>query len=247
MTETIIVEGAPKGYQDWANKLFAATENYRTSLWEIGDLLNTGENKFGELYVQAASMTNLSPDRLKVLKWVSASVPQSNRREDLSFARHQEVAKLESSYQTKFLDLSTEHNWASLEIRKRIKAVLSGDDQALMPTWTVPHIPSSQGETPPEAETGGTTPQDTPPVEAEPKKDIMDMEYDEDNPRPVIERPQNRVQYLVHHMDGVIAQCFESEPDFIITDAQSNGIDMDRFWQLVDDTESWMVALKKLK
>jgi len=88
--------------------------------WWIGDWLNYGEQKYGEMYAQAVDETSYSLPTLTTDKWVANHIQFSRRRENLSFAHHVEVASLEPDEQDKFLDLAIEHDWKRHELRDEV-------------------------------------------------------------------------------------------------------------------------------
>ena len=66
---------------------------------DLGDWLNYGERKYGEMYTQAIDELDYTKQALKDAKWVSAQVEKSRRRDNLSFSHHREVAPLEPDEQ----------------------------------------------------------------------------------------------------------------------------------------------------
>lgn len=56
--------------------------------WWIGDAINEGERKFGEVYAQAVDLTSLKYDTLSKYAWVARSIPKTRRRPELSFTHH---------------------------------------------------------------------------------------------------------------------------------------------------------------
>lgn len=74
-----------------------------TPIW-IGDWLNWGEGKWGEMYAQAVDITKLSVDTLAHYRSTMGRIPKENRREGLSFSHYREVAKLPVEEQKLVLD-----------------------------------------------------------------------------------------------------------------------------------------------
>lgn len=208
----------PKGYEDWSLKLQTAATSYRESLWDIGDLLNEGENRFGELFAQAASDTKLAPSTLQNAKWVCAAIPKDTRHSDLSFSLHMEVAKLKPKYQKIVLSLAAKQEWPSKEVRKRVKAVEAGEDEALLPDWN----PSSQrGTSPPES--GDESPPPTP----DSSSDIPDHEKTEEQLKPKVSpRPNldSRAQYIAFHTAELRGLCVNTAPSMIVDDLEGNAL-----------------------
>jgi hypothetical protein len=66
----------------------------RAAPWWIGDWLNYGERKFGEMYSQALDVTSKAYQTLANRKYVAGVFPLSKRRAKLSFSHHAAVASL---------------------------------------------------------------------------------------------------------------------------------------------------------
>lgn len=75
-------------------------------MWFLGDWLNFGEAKYGEMYAQVIEGTHYDINTLKNAKWVCSRIERSRRRDNLSFSHHQEVAPLEPADQDKFLEIA---------------------------------------------------------------------------------------------------------------------------------------------
>jgi len=90
--------------------------------WWIGDWLNYGEGKWGEMYAQAVEVTGWEYDRLRTTKWVANAVKLSFRKDNLSWTHHVHVAGLEPTEQSKWLELATANGWRSGQLRDAIKA-----------------------------------------------------------------------------------------------------------------------------
>lgn len=128
----------PKGYDAWAKKLRGAAHQYRRSAWAIGDLLNEGERRFGEVYAQAAEETGLATQTLMNCKWVASAIKTSWRQETLSFSTHLEIARLPDELRQKTLEMAAKREWNSSDLRVRVSAHKHGDDKALQLSWQPP-------------------------------------------------------------------------------------------------------------
>ena len=71
--------------------------------WYIGDWLNFGERRYGELYSQALD-AGANPQTWMDYKWVSGKVKTSLRNEALNFNHHRVVAPLTEEEQIYWLD-----------------------------------------------------------------------------------------------------------------------------------------------
>src|SRR5687768_15608880 len=96
--ETTPVSWQPRGtlkFEEW-QAIGNTLQQVGASLnWWVGDWLNYGEQRWGEMYAQAVEITGWDYNRLSKAKWVSASVQFCNRLQKLSWTHHHEVASLE--------------------------------------------------------------------------------------------------------------------------------------------------------
>jgi hypothetical protein len=90
--------------------------------WWIGDWICYGENKWGEMYLQAQAITGWNYDRLARAKWVASKVPFWLRTQNLSWTAHLAVAPLPPNEQKKWLDKAEAEGLHSAELKKAIKA-----------------------------------------------------------------------------------------------------------------------------
>lgn len=91
--------------------------------WWIGDWWNRGERHYGEMASQALANdgTGFNYGTLRNDKWVSSRLELSRRRDNLSFAHHQDVAPLPPSEQDQWLDVAEARHWSRNELRKAIQ------------------------------------------------------------------------------------------------------------------------------
>ena len=89
--------------------------------WIIGDWLNYGERKYGEMYAQAMDETDYEKDTLKKAKWVAGKVERCRRRHELGFSAHAEVAKLEPEEQDYWLAEAVEQGYTVRGLREAIR------------------------------------------------------------------------------------------------------------------------------
>lgn len=90
-------------------------------MWWVGDWLNYGERKWGEMYTQAIEVTGLSYQTLRDSKWVAAKVRLSLRRDNLSFSRHKEVAGMPPNDQEAWLYEAEAEGLSREGLRKAIR------------------------------------------------------------------------------------------------------------------------------
>lgn len=95
----------------------------RASQWWIGDWLNAGEQKWGEMYAQAIDETDAAYDTLRKYKWVSAAIPLCRRRHNLSFNIHSEIASLPKKDQEAALQQAEEDKWTVSKAREQVALI----------------------------------------------------------------------------------------------------------------------------
>jgi len=83
------------GQDEWTANLQAILRFSKALPWVIGDLLNFGEQKWGEMYAQAIELTGLSYERLAQYKSVAHRVPYAERKEDVPWEVYRRTASLE--------------------------------------------------------------------------------------------------------------------------------------------------------
>ena len=66
----------------------------RACQWWIGDWLNAGEQRWGEMYAQAVDATESAYSTLRISKWVASTIDLLRRREKVSWGAHREIAAL---------------------------------------------------------------------------------------------------------------------------------------------------------
>ena len=138
----------PAGYQDWLESVLKEASSFVTSAWRLGDLLNEGERKYGEMYAQVSTHTNLSEHTLANMKYV-ASRFESSRRRELSFTSHAEVAGLDPDVQDTLLDKAIENGWKTREIRAAAREFKSNLKKPEPETDKQPETIEGRAETPP--------------------------------------------------------------------------------------------------
>jgi hypothetical protein len=111
----------PEGmeYDQWRDALHMYAKLGKASQFWIGDALQYGEDRFGELYAQAASETGYSSESLRGMQWVASRIPASVRRLTLSWSHHQVAAGSEDP--KTWLDTAEAERWTVKELRHAIK------------------------------------------------------------------------------------------------------------------------------
>ena len=113
-------------FDNWASIGPVLGEYTRAMAWAIGDWLNFGESKWGEMYAQAIDTTGLSLGRLRNLKYLAGAVPHANRVAGLSLSHHEAVAPLSIERQNKLLLMAVDYGLNRDEIRTVVKELEAG-------------------------------------------------------------------------------------------------------------------------
>lgn len=113
------ISGKPD-VEAWTGPLQFALWCQRAGPWWIGDLLNAGDDAFGESFYQAC-VGEISGDMLNRYASVARRVPIGNRRASQSWSAHAAVARLSGELQRKFLAQAEKQGWSSEELRVKVR------------------------------------------------------------------------------------------------------------------------------
>jgi hypothetical protein len=123
----IIADNTP--YDDWHN-YGVALQFIATSIqFALGDWLNFGEWRYGEKYTQAIIDTPYTYGTLRNYAYVAGKVTLSHRSDNLSFAHHQEVAKLSEDEQLQWLDKAELDCLSVRQLRETIRQHQNGNTE----------------------------------------------------------------------------------------------------------------------
>ena len=117
------VHGKPP-VEDWAGPLQFAIWCQRSSPWWIGDLLNSGDARFGEAFSQACE-GHVSSEMLQRYESVARRVPPHVRNPSLSWSAHAAVARLSPDQQRLMLQRAETNGWNSEQLRKKVREMLA--------------------------------------------------------------------------------------------------------------------------
>jgi hypothetical protein len=106
--------------EQWTDCLDYLMHLSRRIHWWIGDLLVYGEARWGEMYDKMIERTGYEIRTLRTLKWVAGQIGPSRRRDDLTFAHHQEVAGLPPDQQDAILARAAREGWTREMVRHAI-------------------------------------------------------------------------------------------------------------------------------
>lgn len=115
----LVVSGEPT-FEEWQTAGEFLRQCEGAVHWWIGDWLNYGERRYGEMYAQAIEATGYNYGTLANDKWVASQIEFSRRRENLPFSHHAEVAPLSPKEQDEFLAIAETEQLSSRDLRKRI-------------------------------------------------------------------------------------------------------------------------------
>lgn len=113
------VTGKP-GLPEWNGPLHFALWCQRAGPWWIGDLLNAGEDAFGESFSQMCEGI-VSAEMLNRYASVARRVPIENRVPSLSWSSHAMVARLPTELQKNLLLDAERHGWSSVELQAKAR------------------------------------------------------------------------------------------------------------------------------
>ena len=110
--------------EEFAGPLRFALWCQKGAAWWIGDLLNDGDDRFGEMFSQICE-GQISASLLQRYESVARRVPRENRRPDLSWSCHAAVARLPAAGQRRLLAKAEEYGWNSAILARRARAELA--------------------------------------------------------------------------------------------------------------------------
>jgi hypothetical protein len=109
-------------YEEWENIGYELARVGKGWQWWVGDWINFGESKYGEVYKSAVDATGLKQKSCRNIASVCMEFELSRRRDNLSFKHHAEVQGLEPHEQDELLDeASTGKGLSCAEVRQRVR------------------------------------------------------------------------------------------------------------------------------
>ncbi|HEX3600105.1 MAG TPA: hypothetical protein VHU84_08170, partial [Lacipirellulaceae bacterium] len=116
------IAGKPE-VSEWQGPLQFALWCQRAGPWWIGDLLNAGEDRFGESFSQMCEGT-VSAEMLNRYASIARRVPIENRVATLSWSAHAAVARLPLDMQKRLLLEADRQGWTSDELRLKARQAM---------------------------------------------------------------------------------------------------------------------------
>ncbi len=108
---------------EWRGPLQFALWCQRAGPWWIGDLVNAGEDRFGESFSQMCEGT-ISTEMINRYAAVARRVPIENRVASLSWSAHAAVARLPLDRQKPLLLDAERHGWTSDDLRVKAREMV---------------------------------------------------------------------------------------------------------------------------
>jgi hypothetical protein len=120
VTATGLAMSRDMGFDEWLALGDTLKQMDRAVQWWIGDWLNQGEQRYGDMYAQAVDETDAAYGTLRNYKYVASAIELSRRRDNLSFGVHQVIAALPPIERDLVLKLAAAENWTVREARQAI-------------------------------------------------------------------------------------------------------------------------------
>jgi hypothetical protein len=115
------INGKPE-IAEWKGPLEFALWCQRAGPWWIGDMLNAGEDRFGETFSQMCEGA-VSAEMLNRYASVARRVPLENRRPGLSWSAHAVTARLPHDVQQNLLLEAERKGWTTDELREKVREI----------------------------------------------------------------------------------------------------------------------------
>jgi hypothetical protein len=109
------------GLSDWVDHGRRLGVIGRCVGWWIGDWLRYGNVKFGERYAWASRITGYDAQTLMNMVWVASAYDVSERRPNLSFSHHAELAALPAGERDRWLDLAETNRLSVRCLREELR------------------------------------------------------------------------------------------------------------------------------
>jgi site-specific DNA-methyltransferase (adenine-specific) len=90
-------------------------------MWAIGDWLNYGEQKYGEMYAQAVEETGKSYQTVANAKWVANQFSSAARKFNVSWELYHAVASQPDGIRNELLAQAEQEGWTRKQLRKAIQ------------------------------------------------------------------------------------------------------------------------------
>lgn len=124
ITDTgLIIRGKPT-FDEWYAFIESLSRKYSNIQWTIGDAINEGEKRYGEMYSQALDSRIYNYGTLRNYASIAARIPKEIRNPRLRFHQSKYVAPLEPDEQKRILDFAADKNLSGDDIQELVNKVL---------------------------------------------------------------------------------------------------------------------------
>lgn len=130
-TKTSLTIDPATSYDSWESIGEQLNQIEGAIQWWIGDWLNFGERRYGEMYAQAVDESQVRS--WQNYKWVANAVETSNRLENVPWTHHMYVAALSSDEQVYWLDRAEKEKMSVSDLRHAIKTKKFQDKAGNLP------------------------------------------------------------------------------------------------------------------
>ena len=121
LTETGVIAKTEATYEEWEAAFEWVQRVDKVSQFWVGDLLAYGD-RYGEMMSQVLEATEYAEQSCKNAKHVCATIPPERRKPSIGFAKHQEIAALETEEeQDHWLNKCEQENLTREALRAQIK------------------------------------------------------------------------------------------------------------------------------
>lgn len=129
-----VVRGTPT-YDEWYAAITWAKQVEKASPFWVGDLLQWGEAKFGEMASQVHEAIGYEYQTSANAQYVCKKIPPERRRPTVPFSHHAEVASLPPAEQDKWLDKCETENLTREQLRVQLRAEKGAQSGTPVTLW----------------------------------------------------------------------------------------------------------------
>ena len=123
ITQTGLTINEDVTYDEWAACGKRLANEYSRIQWAIGDWINFGERKFGEMYSQAEDDTHFSYGTLRNYASICARIPKENRNPKLRFHQIKHVAALEPRIQRVVIEAAVRTEMTGDDVLEAVRKI----------------------------------------------------------------------------------------------------------------------------
>jgi DNA modification methylase len=121
LTETGLSLQPDATYEQWLQVGESLKRIDRACQWWIGDWLNAGEQRWGEMYAQAVDETDMAYETLRDYKWVANAIPLSFRNDKVPFTVCRHIAAMPADDRAVAIQRAADEGWTVQEARQNVR------------------------------------------------------------------------------------------------------------------------------